>query len=205
MPFRPEIVRPITGRWILADLVLVGHGQSGPREAARRSRREWRRMRTEPLEMGLTCVGAAALRIPIMILFNKSVGEITEPLVVRGRFPHPARTGMILVGGLIAMDTGLRGGRGIYVRGRAAVESVLRGPEELRGLKNHLDNVLIAVRLCGKDRQGAQKEDVHPVDGAAARALTRIKFSPPSGGKICIATESRGHYRRPYSSQRRRH
>jgi hypothetical protein len=80
---RAEIVRPITGRGILADLVLIGHGQCGPRQRARSG--GWKRwlVLTEPLEMGLTCVGTPPLRIAMMILGDKGVCEITEPAVIR--------------------------------------------------------------------------------------------------------------------------
>ena len=69
---------------------------------------------------------------------------------------------MILMSGLIAMDTGLRGRRGIYVRWwGVSVEHELCCPQKLRGLQDHLDDVLVAVPLSGNLRNHVQKEDIH--------------------------------------------
>ncbi len=199
MPLRSEIVRPITCGGILANFILIWHGQGGPREAARSGGRKWWQMRTKPLEMGLTGMCPATLRIAMVVLFHERIGEITEPLIVRGRFPYPARTGVILMSGLIAMDTGLRRRRGIHVRrGAISVKHVLSGPQKLRGFEDHLDHVLVAMRLGGEGWQGAQKEDVHlTTDGA--RDSWRIKFSPPSEGYRCVATESHVQCRRRHN------
>ena len=66
--------------------------------------------------------------------------------------------------GLIAMDTGLRRGRGIYVRWTDcfSMENMLGRPEKLCGFEYHLDNMLVAMplRCDGGDR--VKKEDVHP-------------------------------------------
>ncbi len=54
---------------------------------------------------------------------------------------------------------------------------MVRGPEELGGLKEHLDDVFVAVVAGGNPRIVGKKEDVHPaVDGGDA-AARGIKFS----------------------------
>ncbi len=182
MPLGADIICPITGGGVLADFVLIWHSQCGPRETTRRRGRKRRRMIAEPGDMGLTGVGSATQRVAVVILLNKRRGKITEPLVVRRRLANPARTGMILMGGLIAMDTGLRRRRGIYVRGWGiSVKDILCRPEKLRGFEEHLDHVFVAVPLgCDLGIQ-VEKEDVH-LDEWLVLPQCPIKFSRPSEG-----------------------
>ncbi len=111
--------------------------------------------------MGLTGMGSTPQGVAVVIFLCQRRGEITEPLVVRRRLADPARARMILVGGLIAMDTGLRRRRGIYVRRRAIVEDILSRPEELRRFEKHLDDVFVAVPLGGDLGVQVEKEDIH--------------------------------------------
>jgi hypothetical protein len=95
--------------------------------------------------------------------------------------------------GLIAMDTGLRRGRGIYVRRGAVVERMLRSPQKLGGFEYHLDDVLVAMRLGGQGRQGTQKEDVHPVAVAGQCAywyqvFAAIRRGDASSWKVAYVT-----------------
>lgn len=78
-----DIVCPIAGRGILANFVLIGHSQCGPRQRTRGGRGEWRRMVAEPGDVGLTGVGAAAGGVSVVVLRYEGVGKITEPAIVR--------------------------------------------------------------------------------------------------------------------------
>lgn len=118
-------------------------------------------MITEPDEVGLASVRTTSQGVSVMVLRNEGVGKIAEPAIVRRRLADPARTRMILMSGLIAMDTGLRRGRGIYVRRWTVVENMLCRPQKLRGLEYHLDNMLVAMPLCGNRSDRVKKEDVH--------------------------------------------
>ncbi len=85
--------------------------------------------------------------------------------------------------GLIAMDTGLRRRRGIYVRGRGvSMEDILCRPEELRGFKEHLDDVLVAVPLGSDLGIQVEKEDVHLDVTVVAAAAAPSSFRGPQKG-----------------------
>ena len=116
--------------------------------------------------MGLTCVCSSTGGIPVVILGDEGGREITKPAIVRRRLADPPRTRMILMRGLIAMDTGLCRGRGIHVRRRmVVVKNILCGPKKLRGFKYHLDNVFVAMPLCGNRGDCMKKEDIHLARG----------------------------------------
>ena len=79
----PDVVRPITCSGILADLVLIGHSQCGPRQRTWGGRGERRRMVAEPGDVGLTGVGTATCGVSVMVLVDKGSRQIAEPAIVR--------------------------------------------------------------------------------------------------------------------------
>lgn len=100
-----------------------------------------------------------------MVFRNEFRGQTTEPLIVRQRFPHPLRTGMIpmrreipALGLLFVHGGGFQGRQGL----ESSIGNKLRCPQKLSGFQDHLDYVFVGVLLGRLRRVEGEEEDIHP-------------------------------------------
>lgn len=141
--FGSSVVRAITGRWIPTDFEFIRHRQCRPRE---RRCRQWRRMSTEPCNMGLACMRVSG-GPSIMIFGNESGCQVAEPHIICQRRTGPNGRWMILVCCAITVGPRPCCRCCFKIRNTPFICDMLRCPQKLRRFQNHFDNMLITMPL----------------------------------------------------------
>lgn len=136
----------------------------------------------EPVDVGFASVGCGPCGPPVVIFIYKCFGQKDKPPVVCDGGADPDRAGMVPMRGFItvlATSATLGNWGRFYIRnGRG--RSVMRSPEELGGLQEHLDDVFVAVIAGGNPRVVGKEEDVHPAAMEGVRR-SRVNFSSAVG------------------------
>ena len=173
MPLRPPIVVDI-GFNRVGNTILIVHGHSKGCALSLGNAR--RRVRLQPLRMGLT--GVRAARPAILVFLRNRQCQIDSPHVVSQGCAHPDRAGVMEMNGTIAgfcraFTLGScghvgRNGKELVCPGdfycRALLEKIgIDGSpvcrvEHLAGLEDHLDDVLVPVSLRGLLGIGAENK-----------------------------------------------